>query len=317
MRKINYLRISVTDRCNLRCVYCMPETGVKFIPHREILSFEEIEYVVKILVKEGINSVRITGGEPLVRKGVIGLLKRIKNIEGINSISLTTNGILLSSFADELAAVELNSINISLDTLNSEQFLKITRVGDINDVLRGINAVLKRDFKMIKINSVIMNDFNLDQIIPLAEMSINDPINVRFIEYMPINGDREKFVSAEVIKKILMSKYDLEKDNSSLGNGPAYYYKIRNAKGHIGFITAMSNHFCSTCNRMRLTSDGKFRPCLLSNIEVDIKDALRETFTDRDKLIKERFYQALSLKPLHHKLVDRDIDGRRMHEIGG
>jgi cyclic pyranopterin phosphate synthase len=318
MRKIDYLRISVTDRCNLRCIYCMPEKGIKFIPHKEILSFEEIEYLVKLYAENlGITKVRLTGGEPLVRKGILSLVRSLNNIEELTDISMTTNGIYLSEYAKELFDTGLKRINISLDTLDPEQYSKITRVGNLNDVLKGIDAALKVGFTNVKLNAVIINDLNVDQIIPLTELILRLPVSVRFIEYMPINGDRDKFFPADKMIELIKGKHNLEKVDVKIGNGPAIYYKIPNAKGYVGFITAMSNHFCSSCNRMRLTSDGKLRPCLLSNIEVDIKNILRGNLQNKNELLIEKFKEALNLKPIHHHLVDEDIDGRRMYGIGG
>ena len=318
MRKIDYLRVSVTDRCNLRCIYCMPEKGVKFISHEEILSFEEIEYVVRLYAKNlGITKVRLTGGEPLVRKGILSLINSLNNIKELTDISMTTNGIYLSEYAKELFSVGLKRLNISLDTLDTEQYSKITRLGNLSDVLKGIDSALKAGFKNVKLNAVIINNVNVDQIAALAELTLTLPVSVRFIEYMPINGDRDKLFPADKMIGIIKSKYNLEKADVRIGNGPAIYYKIPNSKGYVGFITAMSNHFCSSCNRMRLTSDGKLRPCLLSNIEVDIKGILRGGLQNKDEILIERFKEALKLKPAHHHLVDEDINGRRMYGIGG
>lgn len=319
MRKIDYLRISVTDRCNLRCVYCMPEKGVEFIPHSSILSFEEIEYLVRLYSENmGITKLRLTGGEPLVRSGILNLIRSLKKIEKIKDLSMTTNGTYLSKCAKDLFNVGLDRLNISLDTLNPLQYSKITRVGNLDGTLNGIEAALKAGFSNVKLNAVVINNMNVDQIIPLSELTLKMPVSVRFIEYMPINGDREKFFPYMKMLDILKTKYPLlEKVDVKIGNGPSVYYKIPNSKGYIGFITAMSDHFCASCNRMRLTSDGKLRPCLLSNIEVDLKTILRSQSKDKDLILIEKFKQALGLKPIHHQLVEKDITGRRMYGIGG
>ncbi len=317
MRKIDYLRISVTDRCNLRCLYCMPENGVKFIPHNEILSFEEILYLVKIYTKVGIKKVRITGGEPLVRKNVVELIKRIKSLSLIEDLSMTTNGIFLDKFAEPLFNAGLDRINVSIDTVDPDKYHSITRLGNLENLLNGIDAALNAGFDNLKLNTVVMKGINVDEVPSLVGFAVKKGLTIRFIEYMPINGDRDKYVPTSEIKKIIESIYFLEPTESTFGNGPAVYYKVKNTASFVGFITAMSNHFCSSCNRMRLTSDGKLRPCLLSNIEVDVKNVLRSDNKDKENLLTNKFYEAIKLKPIHHRLVDENIDGRKMYGIGG
>jgi cyclic pyranopterin phosphate synthase len=295
----------------------MPENGVKFISHNEILSFEEIFYLVSIYTKIGIRKVRITGGEPLVRKNIVELVKKIKSLSLIEDLSMTTNGIFLNKFAKPLFDAGLDRINVSIDTVDPDKYSKITRLGNLKDLLSGIDTALNVGFNNLKLNTVVMKDINFNEVPSLIKFAVNKGLTIRFIEYMPINGDREKYVSASEIKKIIESAYFLEPVDSTFGNGPAVYYKVKNTDSYVGFITAMSNHFCSSCNRMRLTSDGKLRPCLLSNIEVDVKAILRSNGENKEKLLTDKFYEAISLKPIHHRLVDENIDGRRMHGIGG
>lgn len=321
-REINYLRVSVTDRCNLRCVYCMPEDGVEVADHTSILSYEEIIKVIKAGVKRGIRKIRLTGGEPLVRKDIIDLVRAISAIPEIDDLALTTNGILLPKMAMDLKEAGLNRVNISLDTLRSERFQQVTRIGKIGDVWAGINAAIKAGYKTIKINTVIMRGFNDDEIIDLAQMTTDLPLHLRYIEVMPIGDTQDwaskKHVSTQEIFEILNKNFAALKPAKKVeGNGPAKYYQVPGAKGTIGFIGAISNHFCKDCNRLRLTAEGMLRPCLQSPIEVDIRGVLRKGATE-DELLKV-FDEVVAKKPQKHTMIE---DGwgdnhRKMSQIGG
>lgn len=321
-RDINYLRVSVTDRCNLRCVYCMPEDGVAITDHDAILSFEEILRVIKAGVKVGISKIRLTGGEPLVRKGIIDLVRDISSIPEIDDVALTTNGILLPQMAKELKDAGLNRINISLDTLNAERFEQVTRIGKLGEVWAGINAAIKEGFNPIKLNTVIMRGFNDDEIVDLARMTKDLPLHLRFIEIMPIGSTEEwsmeKHVSTREIFDILYKELGILKGVPKMvGNGPAKYYKIPGSKGTIGFIGAISQHFCDNCNRLRLTSEGKLRPCLQSPVEIDIKNALRNEASDIE--LVRIFRDVVIQKPQKHTMVEDGWgeNNRGMSQIGG
>jgi len=325
-RSINYLRISVTDRCNLRCIYCMPPEGVPQISHSEILSYEEIRAVVQAAAELGINKVRLTGGEPLVRADFPQLVKMLSQIRGIDELSLTTNGTVLKKYALELKEAGLSRVNVSLDTLKSDKFRYITRLGELKGVLEGIEAARKVGFEPVKINTVVMRGINDDEILDFAEMTYKDGWHVRFIELMPFKGVAEFVPSTELRQRInLLGK--LEPCPDSIGitsNGPAMYYRLSGAKGTIGFISPLTElSFCSRCNRMRLTSDGKLRPCLLGEDEIDLKMPLRNnlptisysTFEELKRLI----LKAVAAKPEHHQLNGSTtrLVNRKMSQIGG
>lgn len=319
-RSISYLRISVTDRCNLRCVYCMPEQGVPLKPHHELLTLEEIARIVKVAASLGITKVRLTGGEPLVRRGVVELVKMISSIPGIEDLAMTTNGVLLPAFAYQLKEAGLKRVNVSLDTLKPERFHRITRGGNLEDVLRGIEEAKKAGLTPIKVNVVVLEGFNRDEVVDFARLTIHDEWHVRFIEVMPVGteaGDNlGKFVSMQEVREDIERALGPLLPASLRGNGPARYFQLKGAKGTIGFITPISEHFCYQCNRLRLTSDGKLRPCLLSDFEVDIKTALRSGATDEQ--LKEIIREAVRLKPEHHNLEASSLPtGRAMAEIGG
>ena len=312
-RKIDYLRISVTDRCNLRCKYCMPEEGIEFKKHDDILRYEQIIKIVKIGKKLGIKKVRITGGEPLVRKDLPELIAGLNDLD-LEDISLTTNGVLLSEQAADLKEAGLDRVNISLDTLQKDKYKKITRRDKFEDVMSGIEAAYDFDFKPVKLNVVLMKGINDDELFDFAELSINKPLHVRFIEYMPlgeeING--AEYYEMKKAKEKITKEFKLENTEIE-GNGPANYYKISGSKGSIGFISPMSKHFCSGCNRFRLTADGKFRPCLARDLEVKIPDDFSE-----ESIIKA-YKKSLSIKPIEHNLNfgDSDKRDRTMSQIGG
>jgi cyclic pyranopterin phosphate synthase len=319
-RSIDYLRISVTDRCDLRCIYCMPLEGVPQISHSEILSYEEIRAVVQGAAALGINKIRLTGGEPLVRADFSELVKILSQIEGIAEVSLTTNGVLLKDYAVELRQAGLSRINVSLDTLKPDRFRYITRLGRLEDVLEGISAAKKAGFSPIKINTVVMRGVNDDEILDFATMTYEDGCHVRFIELMPFKGVGEFVPSVELRQHIsLLGRLELCPDSIGVsGNGPATYYRLAGAKGTIGFVSPLTEHsFCSRCNRMRLTPDGKLRPCLLGEDEIDLKTPLRNNASIED--LERLILKAVASKPEHHRLKGGNarLVKRRMSQIGG
>ncbi|PMP84605.1 MAG: GTP 3',8-cyclase MoaA [Thermodesulfobium narugense] len=318
-RNIDYARISITDRCNYRCIYCMPEEGVNFIPYEEILRFEEIVRIIKILKELGIKKVRLTGGEPLVRKNVVELIRRITEIK-LDDVSLTTNGSLLKIYAEDLFKSGLRRLNISLDTLNCERFTSITRKGTLIDVLEGIEKAISVGFNPVKLNVVVMKGINdQDDLIALANLTREREIHVRFIEIMPIgdNDQNDEFISCEEIMENISKFFKLESTKGPFGNGPAEYYKLENSKGTIGFISPLSKHFCAKCNRIRITSDGMIRLCLFSDVEYNLKEKLRSNLTDEE--IKKFILETLFYKPKGHPYIQkaREIYHRNMSAIGG
>lgn len=328
-RTIDYMRISITDRCNLRCLYCMQPDGIIPMIHKDILSYEEIVKILRIAVRIGVRKVRITGGEPLVRKNVSHLITLIKNIEGIQDLSLTTNGILLQGYAQGLKAAGLKRVNISLDSLRANRYMEITRGGDINMVLKGIESAERAGLIPIKINMVPIRGFNDDEIGEFAKITFKKPYQVRFIEFMPFGKENmwrpENFISAKEIKSIVEDIGELHAVRL-IRSGPAQYYQFNAAAGVLGFISPLSNHFCGKCNRLRLTADGKLRPCLFSETEIDIKTALRSSAPDDE--IEQLIKLAIHVKPKGHNISiqnaelkrligDKDGDRRPMSKIGG
>lgn len=324
-RPHDYLRISVTDRCNLRCVYCMPAEGVQFLKHSELLTYEEIEEVVRVGAKLGIKKIRLTGGEPLVRKDLEVLVSKLSSIDGIEDISLTTNGIFLAKQAKILKEAGITRVNISLDSLRPERFKEITRGGDVQQVLDGIEASFEVGFQPIKINTVLMKGFNDDEIPDFLRMTIDQPINLRFIEYMPIGHADETwkngYLSLQIVKeKAKQLGVEMEESGEIYGNGPSDNFRIKGAKGTVGFIHPVSDHFCSDCNRLRLTSDGYLKACLYWDEEINVKDYIG----DEEKL-KEVYFRSLLHKPENHemaKAMNNEMQShmptvRRMSQIGG
>jgi cyclic pyranopterin phosphate synthase len=321
-RHINYLRISITDRCNLRCKYCMPLEGVSQFKHDDILSYEEILRIAGIAVKEGINKIRITGGEPLVRKGAVDFVRSLSQLYGINDLSMTTNGLLLSEFAQPLYAAGLKRVNISMDSLKSDRFNTITRGGDLSKVWQGIQTAAKVGFNPIKLNIVAIKGLNEDELLDFARLTIENAYQVRFIEFMPVgpeNGwNHDQFLSCAHIRDVIEAAYRLIPVESEGGNGgPAKLYRLDGAQGMIGFINAISGHFCSTCNRLRLTADGKLRPCLFSDEEIDVKKALRQGKSDEE--LTSLLHSTIVNKPLGHAITEPSFKKctRDMSMIGG
>ncbi|MDY7079635.1 MAG: GTP 3',8-cyclase MoaA [Chloroflexota bacterium] len=323
-RPISYLRISVTDRCNLRCIYCMPPEGVTWRPHAEIMRYEDIEMIVQAAANLGISKVRLTGGEPLVRLGIVDLVRKLARIPGVDDLAMTTNGILLSRYAADLAEAGLRRVNVSLDTLSPERFQRITRLGRLEDVLAGMEAALRAGLEPIKINTVVIRGMNDDEVADLAWKTMEAEWNVRFIELMPVgngqlvdDGWRNRVVTAsEIREKIEAALGELEPAKMSTGGGPARYYRLPGAKGTLGFITPISEHFCYQCNRLRLTADGQLRPCLLSDHEIDLRTPLRQG-ADVEQ-IKTLLLQGIASKPMQHHLDEWERpENRVMSEIGG
>jgi len=317
-RPINYLRISVTDRCNLRCIYCMPSEGVCLIPREDILSYEEICTVAKVAAELGISKVKITGGEPLVRSGLPKLVRMLAQIAEIDDLSLTTNGMLLAGYAVALKAAGLHRVNISLDTLKPERFKFISRGGNLDDVLKGMEVARAVGLSPIKINMVVMAGINDDELLAFAEKTIKDGWHVRFIECMPFGKTANEaiFIPVSEMRKRLETLGRLEPCPSKMGNGPAQYYRLPQAKGTIGFITPVSEHFCFGCNRLRLTADGKLRLCLLNEAEIDLRKALRSGKSDEK--LKGLIKKAVADKPLRHHLAEGEVpQGRSFSQIGG
>jgi GTP 3',8-cyclase len=319
-RRIDYLRLSVTDRCNLRCTYCMPAEGIPRLSHGDILNYEEILRLVSIVTRMGITKIRITGGEPLVRKDILFLCANIAATPGLRSLSLTTNGLLLSQFARGLFVAGIKRINISLDTLKPEKYAAITRRDCFEQVWRGIRSVQETGFAPIKLNAVIMQGINDDEIEDLACLTYHYPFEVRFIEFMPFQSDdgHNRFVSADDILERLAQVAPLLPAVSESSNGPARHYRFPNALGKIGIISPISEHFCQSCNRLRVTADGILRTCLFSMEETDLKAPLRQGASDQE--IMERIRAAINRKPEKHELDNRILRkciSRPMVRIGG
>ncbi len=317
-REIDYLRVSVTDNCNLRCVYCMDEKDNKFLKKDEKLTDDEIYRVVKESAKLGIKKVRITGGEPLVRPGVVDLIGKINSIDGIEEIYLTTNGILLADRLDELVKNGLKGVNISLDSLKEDRFNKLTRLGHVDNVLAAIDKAISLGIK-VKLNTVIVNDINKDEIMDFVNLTKEKEIDVRFIELMPIGiAINYKGVANEEVLNIIRRKAsDFEEVVRNQSGGPATYIRLNGAKGKVGFISAMSNCFCEDCNRIRLTPEGFLKQCLHFDYGVDLKSILREGVNDEK--LKEVIYNNIYDKPEKHLFLE-DSEHKElkfMNQIGG
>lgn len=317
-RQINYLRISVTDRCNLKCLYCS-SGSVPPAPRSFALSYEEIYRVVRAAADLGINTVRLTGGEPLLRPDLSRLVGMLNSIDEIKEIALTTNAILLGKFAKELKDAGLKRVNISLDTLQPDKFKRIAGGDYLGEVIDGIETSRSLGLNPVKINMVVLRGINDDEMLDFARKTINGGWHVRFIEFMPfgaLKNEIGEMVSAEEIRTRIKPLGNLEPDYGEGGNGPARYYRFAGAGGTIGFISPMTEHFCHSCNRLRLTSDGHLRPCLLDDDEVDLKTALRSGVGMEE--LKELIRRAVSLKQREHHLSEGvGPQKRTMRGIGG
>lgn len=311
-RSINYLRISVTDRCNLRCIYCMPEGGIIKKDHDDILRNEDYIKIIKIAAGLGIKKIRFTGGEPLVRRGIENLIYETSKIEGIDDIALTTNGTRLFEMADTLKRAGLKRVNISLDTLKKDKFKMITRLGNIDDVFRAIEKSIEVGFNPIKINTVVIKGINDDEIMDFVKLSDEYPLHIRFIEIMPI-GEGAKFKDGYISSQEIIESIPNLTPVETGQNSTAIVFKRKGAKGSLGFIAPMTCKFCSGCNRIRLTATGSIKPCLHSKEEVDLKGYLN----DEEKL-KNILEHAILNKPLEHNL-EKEISKsqKMMYQIGG
>ncbi len=319
-RSLSYLRISITDRCNLRCKYCVPLSPITMLSHDEILRYEEILRVVKVGVAHGISKVRVTGGEPLVRLGVYDFLRQLTDIEGLNDVSLTTNGVLLKDNIDKIKAAGIKRINVSLDSVQSKNFKTITGRDYYHKVWDGLEAALQSGFDPIKINVVVLNGLNEGELLDFAGLSIKYPFHVRFIEYMPIgqsNFRETQPLLTPDIKKIISSLGELVPVNNKENDGPAERFKFKNARGEIGFISPISHHFCSQCSRLRLTANGMLRSCLLSDHQVDLRAHLRNGCSDEK--ISEILLDTVRNKQLKHTIKESNPTkiSSQMSAIGG
>jgi GTP 3',8-cyclase len=318
-RVVDYLRISVTDRCNERCLYCLPENFQQWTPRDEILSFDEILSVVEVAVERGFKHFRITGGEPLIRKDIVPFMRALITTPGVQSVQVTTNGTQLLRLAEPLKKAGLTRLNISLDALDPARYAAITR-GDLGPVLDGIHKAKSVGFESIKLNTVLIRHKNEDQLWPLVQFAASLQIPLRFIELMPVSLtemlSEENFLPVGEVMSMLAEKDTLERINPELGHGPAQYYRLRKTGAVVGFIGALTNlHFCDSCNKIRLTADGKLRPCLGNHGEFDLKPALRPMF-NRDAL-HAGFAQSLAEKPPEHIFRNNWQPSRIMTAIGG
>lgn len=320
-RRIEYLRISVTDKCNLRCVYCMPEQGLPWLRKNELLSYEEIAAIIQVMARMGLRRVRLTGGEPLVRQDLPVLVRMLRAIPGIDDLALSTNAVLLEETAQQLREAGVNRINVSLDSLVPERVDAIARrPGSFDRIMRGIAAAEAAGFEPIKLNAVIMRGRNDDEVEAFAAATIDRPWHVRFIEVMPVGENLDisanEFVPAFEMLERIRNIGRLEPVQGPMGNGPATYFRFPGARGTIGVITPMSHNYCERCNRMRLTADGNLRPCLFGSIQTGLRDALRRG-EDLEPLIRH----TLAIKPERHYLVQGEQSGsgglRALSQVGG
>jgi cyclic pyranopterin phosphate synthase len=320
-RRVEYLRISVTDKCNLRCVYCMPVEGLPWLKREELLSYEEIADVVRAMAGMGLRKLRITGGEPLVRRDLSTLVRKLRAVDGIEDIALSTNAVLLAEQADELRAAGVDRLNVSLDSLVPERVDAISRrPGSADAIFRGLDAAERAGFAPIKINCVVMRGRNDDEVASFAAITRERPWHVRFIEVMPTGDNlgvsRDEFVSSDEILDAVGRIGALEPVAGPPGNGPARYFAFPGAAGTVGVITPMSHNYCGSCNRMRLTADGQLRPCLFGSIQTNLRDPLR-----RGEPIEPLVRQTLRIKPERHWLVQGSDAGSggllALSQVGG
>jgi cyclic pyranopterin phosphate synthase len=324
-RTISYLRLSITDRCNLRCVYCMPvdhKGGLKMLKHEELLSYEELLHIIELVVGMGMNKIRLTGGEPLVRKGVMGFISSLSQIDGLDEIRLTTNGVLLHEKAAGLYDAGIRKLNISLDTMRPERFKKITGFDLFAQVWKGIKTAGELGFD-VKINIVAMKGVNDDEFVDFVRLALETPYQVRFIEFMPVGSDstwkEASYISSSDLQEIIAGLGTLEALPGRRMDGPARVYSLTTddgSQGKIGFISPISHHFCDTCNRLRLTSAGRLRACLLHDKEADLKTLLRKGATDQE--IRGLIRKTILDKPKGHTLAEDQVNcSGQMSRIGG
>ena len=314
-RKVDYLRISVTDLCDLRCIYCMPPEGIRQLPHDKILRFEEIRRTAAVAASLGVRTLRLTGGEPLVRRGIADLVRMLSQVEGIRSVAMTTNGTRLAALASDLRSAGLSRVNISLDTLDAERYAEITRGGSLADVLKGMEVALESGFEQVKLNVVAMKGVNDSEFVDLALMARQYPVDVRFIEYMPAGRDVPvepgRFVPVAAIRSELERTLELRPVDEERGAGPAESFKIDEGQGYIGFISSVSEPFCRRCNRLRLSADGRLIACLFDAGQIDLRTAIRAGATDEQ--IAQMFREVADMKPLVHS----DKSASFVGELGG
>lgn len=320
-REINYLRISLTDRCNLRCVYCMPMHGLTFVPNQELLSADELEKVARAAVEVGFKKIRLTGGEPTLRQDVVEIVERLHSIDGIEQVVMTTNGYRLPYIAKDLVRAGLKRVNIHVDSLNKETISKIMRLGTLDKAWAGIKAAEEAGLTPIKLNAVVTRGYNDDAAVDLSRLTLTKPWQIRFIELMPFAGPTEiqleHYVSSDEIKGWIQQELGpLFEVNDGELDGEARVYRLAGAEGTVGFISPVSNPYCDDCNRMRLTADGRMRLCLLSNKEINFRDTLREGGTHQD--LVALFKRAVRAKPVGHELKNGVFaENRTMSQIGG
>jgi GTP 3',8-cyclase len=320
-RTIGDLRVSVTDRCNFRCQYCMPAEGLPWLDRADILTFEEIERLVRLFVAMGVGDVRLTGGEPLVRREFPRLVEMLARVEGLHDLSLTTNGYLLAGAAADLAAAGLRRVNVSLDSLSRDRFFQITRRDSLPQVLAGLEALERHpEIRPIKVNCVAMRDFTEDEVLPFAELARRKPYHVRFIEFMPLDADRawseDRVLSGAEVRAVIDSTYPLEPEPRD-PHSTARTYRFADGRGEIGFVNPVSEPFCADCNRVRLTAEGKLRTCLFSMHETDLRAPLRSGADDAE--LEQLVRDAVWRKELKHRVAEPGFrqPARTMSQIGG
>ncbi|MGD8558834.1 MAG: GTP 3',8-cyclase MoaA, partial [Gammaproteobacteria bacterium] len=320
-RKVNYLRISVTDRCDFRCIYCMSE-NMQFVPRKEILSLEETLFIAQAFSELGVRKIRITGGEPLVRQNISWLLGEINKLNGIEECVMTTNGSQLAKKAQELRAAGVSRLNVSVDSLDADRFKKLSRVGDLNKVLEGIDAAKAAGFERIRINSVVLKNYNHDEVSALVQFAIDKEVDIAFIEEMPLGlvDDHSRaitYYSSDAIKQDLEQHFQLHPEQQYL-QGPARYYRIPGTQTRVGFISPHSHNFCDQCNRVRLTPEGRLLLCLGQEHSVDLRDIVRTYPGDMDRL-KQAIIDSMAIKPKGHEfdLTTQPVILRHMNMTGG
>lgn len=320
-REINYLRISLTDRCNLRCVYCMPMHGLTFVPNDELLTAHELEKVVRAAVDAGFHKIRLTGGEPTLRQDIVEIVHRLASIDGVDQLAMTTNGYRLPYIAQDLAEAGMKRVNIHVDSLNGEKISKIMRLGTFDKAWAGIEAAEKAGLTPIKLNAVIARGYNDDAAVELARLTLLKPWQIRFIELMPFAGPAEialeNYVSSDEVKSWIEAELGpLFEVNDGNLDGEARLYRLAGSEGTVGFISPVSNPYCDDCNRIRLTADGRIRMCLLSDKEISFRDILRNGGTHKD--LVDLFERAIRAKPVGHQLKHGiHPQARTMSQIGG
>lgn len=318
-RRHTYLRVSVTDRCNLRCQYCMPAEGIAWIPHEGVLTYEEIERIVRVLASEGVNKVRITGGEPTVRKGIENLIAMVASIDGIEEVAMTTNGTTLAKMAKTYREAGLTHLNVSIDSLQRERFKGITRTDKFDQVSAGIEAAIQAGFAPLKINTVVMQGVNDDELVDFVELAKDRPINVRFIEFMPFDGNawsKDRMVTYAQMRATIEAKHEIEPIDRR-PSAVAKDFAIKGGQGTVSFVTSMTDDFCSDCNRLRLTATGEFKPCLFMLPNVNVRDMVRSGCSD--DAIRNAVQTSLSHKWAGHPGPEKlfHLKNASMIQIGG